>query len=147
MYGVLYEKKLIALHDDLEIIQKFVGQQEEKQDLFDVIEIRKKNKTFQNNLDYQDLYLTRLGDSYVPFELYQTMKDSSDEYKYDLMYTRDVLFRILEDSELSEKESKAILKTISILMKEIEDSISIPYETLRDIKELNSQYTERIYDL
>lgn len=147
MYAAVYCDDIVAVHDDIKVVSKFIEQQGEKQYEYKIIKIKKKRYDSINNImDLDDLYLVRKGDLYYPFNLYQNTKHFDDESLYDLNFVKDILSRILEENELPQKERKAICKTILIVTRLTEEFSDIPYEILKDIADLNQQYHERICD-
>lgn len=143
MYGVLKNKELIAIHDEIEVIEEFVKQQ--KNDDLDIIKIKKKQgKILKNNPDYYDLYLVIYGDTYITYNLYETMKDVDMQSKVDLIKCKETLYRVLEEGDLNEKEVNYISRTISTLLKKIESTPHIDFDTLKKIKSMNDDFKERM---
>jgi hypothetical protein len=140
MYGILKEKTLIAVHDEKEIVEKFINTLENP-DEYDLIKI--KNKVIKTNPNYEDIYLVRYGDKYVPYYLYDTLKNETDQFSYDLKYCKDILFRLLEDQSRSEKERKALLRVIGMIEEEME-TFDMDLETLEKMDDLNRAFKERI---
>jgi hypothetical protein len=140
MYGILKEKTLVAVHDEKEIVEKFINTLENP-DEYDLIKI--KNKVIKTNPNYEDIYLVRYGDKYVPYYLYDTLKNETDQFSYDLKYCKDILFRLLEDQSRSEKERKALLRVIGMIEEEME-TFDMDLETLEKMDDLNRAFKERI---
>ena len=145
MYGVKTgDNKLVAIHDELPIVIKFMNEQPNHK--FEIIELRKKfmNKLKKTN-EYTDLYLVRYNDRYIPYSVYETYKRTTDGYLYDLKYAKDILCRLLEENDMSNKEHKYISKTIEYISNQLHDDTGIiPLNTLKDIKLLDDEYKERI---
>lgn len=143
MYGVLKNRELIAIHDEIEVVEEFVKQQ--KNDKLDIIKIKKKrDKILKNNPNYHDLYLVIYGDTYITYDLYETMKDVDMQSKIDLIKCKETLYRVLEEGDLTDKDINHISRTISILLKEIESTSSMDLDTLKEIKSMNDGYKERM---
>ena len=141
MYGVVYHNELVAVHDDRDVIAKFMNSQSNKNEL-SVVKIKKKLK---DDPILSDIYLVRYHDSYVPYNLYDTMKDMSDEYTSDYKFCIDILYRLLEEKDdLKPKEVKSLMKVISILNDEIDEDVVSDLKTLRDIKEMDLMFKERV---
>lgn len=143
MYGVLKNRELIAIHDEIEVVEEFVKQQ--KNDKLDIIKIKKKrDKILKNNPNYHDLYLVIYGDTYITYDLYETMKDVDMQSKIDLIKCKETLYRVLEEGDLTDKDINHISRTISILLKEIESTSSMDLDTIKEIKSMNDGYKERM---
>lgn len=143
MYGAILNNNLIAYHEDKDVVTGFVKQQ--KNDDIQVVKIKKKKrKKILDDIDCQELYLVQYGDEYVPYEYYNTMKGITDQYEYDLVYCKNILYRLLEDGDRSKKDTKAIIKTISILTKEIESSNNLTMQELELWKELDKEYRNKL---
>ena len=142
MYGVLEGRTLIAVHDDEEVVDEFVQQQSAKQ--LNIVKLKKsKSKEIKRSSKYQDLYLVRYGDMYVPYEYYDTVKELNGQAAYDIKYCRDVIMRLLEEHEFTDKEVKHMMKTVCILA-EVSDDTVVDIETVRHMKEMNDQYRQTI---
>lgn len=138
MYGVLnHELQIIAVHDEKEIIRKFI---EQEKIITDIVKIKKKSIS-----KYNDLYLIKCGEKYVPYYLFETYKETSMEYTYELENCKDVLFTLLEDME-SKKDIKAISRVLYILENEINKRSDIDVNSLKEIKELNDEYRNKVND-
>lgn len=143
MYGVLCDKNLIAIHDDINVVRQFLRDQ--KNIKFNIIKIKKEyKKKIKKDTRYTDLYLVRYGDSYIPYELMSTFKRMTDQYNYDLNYCKDILFRLLEDPKRTKKETEHIQQTISILLDEIQSNSHIDISLLKNGKELDELYRGRM---
>lgn len=146
MYGAIIRHHdiidIIGIHDDKEVVKKFIIQNIEKNPSLEFVKIKKKILKNEDITLYDSKYLVRLSDKYIPYELYETSKEISDEAIYDIKYCKDVLFRILEDSNLTEKEVKAISKTIHVLDDEIRNmELNVmDIKSLQEIQELNNNF-------
>mgnify|MGYP006868097407 CR=1 FL=1 len=142
MYGALHGTRLVAVHDEFNIVVKFVNNQSNKEE-FNIVKIKKKSK---NIPDFSDLYLTRYNDLYVPYCLYDTMKSMSDEYIADYKFCIDILYRLLEENEyLDTKEVKHVTKVISILEKEIDNQEVVgDIKVLEELKDMNDTFKRKV---
>lgn len=142
MYGALHGTRLVAVHDEFNVVVKFVNNQPNKEE-FNIVKIKKKSK---NILDFSDLYLTRYNDLYVPYCLYDTMKSMSDEYIADYKFCIDILYRLLEENEyLDTKEVKHVTKVISILEKEIDNQEVVgDIKVLEELKDMNDTFKRKV---
>ena len=144
MYGVKSDdNKLIAIHDELPIVIKFMNDQPNHK--FEIVKLKKKfMKKIKETEDYTDLYLVRYNDKYIPYSVYETYKRTTDGYLYDLKFTKDILCRLLEEDSISSKECKYISKTIEYLSNQIHGDNDIPLDTLKSMKLLDDEYKERL---
>lgn len=142
MYGALHGTRLVAVHDEFNVVVKFVNNQPNKEE-FNIVKIKKKSK---NIPDFSDLYLTRYNDLYVPYCLYDTMKSMSDEYIADYKFCIDILYRLLEENEyLDTKEVKHVTKVISILEKEIDNQEVVgDIKVLEELKDMNDTFKRKV---
>ena len=144
MYGVKSDdNKLIAIHDELPIVIKFMNDQPNHK--FEIVKLKKKfMKKIKETEDYTDLYLVRYNDKYIPYSVYETYKRTTDGYLYDLKFTKDILCRLLEEDSISSKERKYISKTIEYVSNQIHGDNDIPLDTLKSMKLLDDEYKERL---
>ena len=141
MYGLVLNHKIIGIHENKDVIKKF-KRNFDNEDSY-IIKLKKK---IRKNKSYYDLFLVRYKDLYIPYELYETFKDTEENRLYDLIYVKDILFRLMEEYSLSDKENKSISKVISIIIKLIEKPEDIDFSTIKNIKELNDEYKYRIME-
>ena len=136
MYGVLKSGIVIAIHDELDVINKFIDSQNSDISDYKIVKIKKKShKKYKYLYEYQDLYLVRYGDNYVPFKFF-----------YDLKYCKDVLLRLLEEKHNNHKDRKALFRCVKIIVDEINNGLSSDIDYLNNLSELNKAYKERITD-
>ena len=74
MYAALHEDRVVAVHDDLHVVNEFVEMQPNSNEFITAKLKNKKNKIAK----YQELYLVICNGKYVPYNLYETMKDIVD---------------------------------------------------------------------
>lgn len=142
MYAVIKNDNVIAIHDKLETVEKFIKQ--EKNNDMEIIKIKKKKKSRKLYEKYSNLYLVRYGDRYIPQELFETIEKEDEQANYDLSYCCEVLYRVLNDGEKTNKEIKYLLKSIEIIKKEMTIGENIDIDTLYKIKEMDNQFKERL---
>lgn len=142
MYGAVINESLIAIHDDRDVVESYISKYErDNNKSVDLVKCPKKK--LKKISGYEDLYLLRVGDNYVPTKYYSTNENITNEALYDLKYARDVILRILE---YRSNGAKSLEKTVQILEEEIsnisENVLSI--ELLDDIKTLNNERKRKL---
>lgn len=145
MYAAIKGKdkcEIIGVHDDKEVIEKFI--EHNSNESLSLLKIKKSR--YKDFPDIENRYLVRLGDQYIPYELYSTAKEVSLEAVYDMEYCRDILFRLLEERHLPEKDLKAISRTIRVISEEINlaNLNMMDITTLKYIQENKNEFRERI---
>ena len=110
MYGAVMNKRIVAIHDDNDVVEEFIDNQPNSDD-FTMIKIKNKKK-IRSMPEYEDLYLVICDGQYVPYELYDTLKQESDAGNYDLIRCKETLYRLIEDGGLSKKEMDYIILKI-----------------------------------
>lgn len=142
MYGAVFNKEIVAIHDDADIVREFISQQQNSDD-FDMIKIKNKKK-IRSKPEYEDLYLVICNGQYVPYELYDTLKKEYGAGNYDLITCRETLYRLVEDGGLSKKEIDSIFKTLKILSDRISEPIDLNYDSLKELDGLNKKFKDTI---
>lgn len=136
MYIVLRDDKIIAAHDDLDVVSEYVIHQPSK-DIMRILKIKKQkaDALLEEISEFENLYLVRYGDSYLPYDQYLIIKNISQQRDYDMKYCVDILYRILEENiPQSKKDIAAIHRVIYILENEIESLDDSDYDKLESIK-------------
>ena len=103
-------------------------------------------KSLKKHPEYQELYLLRVGDNYLPAKHYYINNDVTNEALYDLKYARDVILRILE---YRKNGAKSLEKAVFILEEEISivSESLLSNELLSIAESLNEEYErKRNYD-
>ena len=129
MYGVIRNSELIAIHDDLDVINSFVDTEENliakifnsdvNNSKYDIVLIsKKKSKYISKQTEYEDLYLIQCSNGqYVP-KKYKYIIELSKEVSIlnidDLIFS---LITILQSGVLSHKKYKHVLKSAKIIAK------------------------------
>lgn len=134
MYLVIRNHKVIAAHHDLDIVEQYVSSQSSND--MKILQLKKKKaKELREHTEFEDIYLVRYGDNYIPYDQYMVMKDLSSQRDYDLTYCRDVLFRLLEEGTVdSEKDISAIKRVILLLERTLEPQNDLNYDQIESIK-------------
>ena len=115
-------KKIVAIHEDLEVVNKYCEMIKKFHDVYLPIGKIKKKKIKDSSM-YEDLYLVRYNDSYVQAGYVDVLKLMSEDFAYDYKYTIEILMRVLElcGDDITKGEKKAIQKTIYALNRLIKD--------------------------
>lgn len=135
MYIVVKDKEIIAAHEDIEVVTDYIINQEDSQ-AFKVLKVKKsKTRELERIPDFEEIYLVRYGEYYVPFAQYNALKELNGQRDFDLRYCRDILLRLLEENVVGKKDIPAFKKILSIVMNEIEFLEDNDFETLEKIKD------------
>ena len=112
---IIYNDKndIVAYTDDKEILDIYLRniQYFTKKD-YTYKKIKYKN--IENKSEYDDLYLVRLGDTYVP-KKYLLYAEIASESVNELRYAKDILMKNLELRDMSKKDRKLIEKVLLLL--------------------------------
>lgn len=132
----------IAFHKKLSVLSEYVDNVRSYHDGEVKLRIAKiKNKKVKGLKDFDDLYLVRIGDTFIQNKFYNYMRFVSDEPLYDLQRTISTLEDILtiKNDELSSKDIKHIKKSIKIVKAVLEkDKKYTP--TYQEMEELKTNY-------
>lgn len=143
LFGVAVSGKLTAVHDDYDVVKRYSDTLNNEYNLStDIVKVSKKIMEREANLIHE-LYLVRYGDTYIQSKYYSIAKDEDIQFRYDLEYTKDTLIRLLE---FSDKGSKHIIKTVSLLEKELERLESVPKSPyiMENLLELRNSFYYRM---
>lgn len=139
------QQRVVAYTDDKEILEKYLFNIEKtthKKYSFKKI----KYKHIKNISEYDDLYLIRYGDTYIPNKYYKYMElcDTKEETRQVI----DYLIRQLEQRELRDKKRKLVEKMILLIEKwyEEEKEYTPTNEELQNIEDHYKPYIEKWYD-
>jgi hypothetical protein len=143
MYGLIQGKRILAIHDDRDVISAYQDTLENDFGIKSVIGKIDKKK-IKNRVEYFELYLVRYGDNYVPSKFFMTARNTDDQAAYDLKYAHDILMRILKYST-DEKDQKHLIKSLSIIQRELDNCYNNPLNPLNieEIKNMNEKYKDR----
>ena len=145
MYGAFdSDKKLIAFHDDKDVVDTYVISIKHYHDIDLTICKIKKNAMYKLN-GKEDLYLVRYGSTYVQSGYVKYIQLASTQILDDDKYVLDVLYRILElEDELTKKEGKIIYKAIQILERLVsKDKEYTP--SYQELQRLKTDYDPYLY--
>ncbi len=107
-------KKVIAIHDDIDVVEKYIDNIEKNHNIrLPMGKIKKKQ--LKKHPEYNDLYLVRYNETYVQAGYSETLSITSDTYIHDYRYAKDILLRSLEVEDMDENERKAVKKSIMVL--------------------------------
>jgi hypothetical protein len=136
---------VIAFHDDFDVVELYVhnikSSNPESPDLHIGKIKKKKAKTI---LDLDDLYLVRFGDTYVQSGYLEYLEIMSSQSIYDNKQCKDVLLRILECNPLTDKERKAVEKTVDIIDRILTESKEYT-PTINNLKMCEADFAPYIY--
>ena len=125
LYAVLNEwGKPIAYHERLEVVRDYkLGC---KQSKYHVVKV-KHPKDIEDTLEYAELYLTRVGEIFVPAKYYESA---------EMIMTDE-----LESEKLDRKTRKSLIAALGYYENKIRDirETAIPEE---DLRRMNTQYLE-----
>lgn len=140
MYAVMKKDEIIGFHEDLEVVKKFTTSF--NPDSVEIVKIKKKKeKKIRKNPFYDDLYLVRYGDKYLPINLYMTAKEISLQEEYDLKYCKDIISRIITTVKFKKmKDFDALYRSMNIITDLIDNPGELDYETLKQIKSMRDEY-------
>ena len=142
MYAAMNNGEPIAFHKELSVVNEYVDNVRRYHDGEVKLRIAKiKNKKIKNLKDFNDLYLVRIGDTFIQSKFYNYMRFVSDEPLYDLKLTIDTLERVLtcKNDDLSSKDAKHIKKSIKIV-KEVLEKEKKYTPTYQEMEELKMDY-------
>ena len=135
MYAVYDGKNLIALHDDRLVAQKYI------QSVYSChkinLDLKKiKKSSIDKSEIYDSLYLVRYADTYVQSGYIQYIDYANSQFIEDDMKARDILIRVLEYADISEKERKKLKKAIAVLEDVVSDDreYTPSFDELRNLK-------------
>lgn len=144
MYAAVENDEIIAVHDDKSIIQTFIKQMEN--DGLYIVKIKKtKHKKLLKEFAYDDLYLVRLGSQYLPYRLYHTANNLLQEKLSDFQYVKDILYRIIEEEDISSKDEKSIERVIRIMERLIDtQKCDLDLGTLNKIQQFEDEWHSKV---
>ena len=139
LYAVLNEHgNPIAYHERLDVVRDYkFGCKQQK---YRVVRV-KHPKRVEDTLEYAELYLTRVGEIYVPAKYYESadiiMTDELESY-YRIT---DTITKNLEFEKLDRKTQKALIVTLGYFENKIQDIRETPIPE-EDLRRFNTQYLE-----
>lgn len=135
---------IIAFHDKKHVVEKYIDS------IYSLHKIQlnkgKIKKSSKHKLiGKDDLYLIRYGDTYVQSGYLVYIEFVEPQFIEDDQYALDILYRLLEMSRLTEKQSKKIMKAIKVMEQLVrEDRRYVP--SLDQLKTLKTDYEPYLYN-
>jgi len=108
-------QNLIAYHEKRKVIEKYFDKIRNQCDGDFYVITKLKTKQIKKIRDYYDYYLLRYGDFYVPAAYYCMIEDDYDNILYEYNYVIDIIQRIIEIEDLTDKERKNLVNTAVII--------------------------------
>ena len=139
LYAVLNEwGKPIAYHERLEVVRDYkLGC---KQSKYHVVKV-KHPKDIEDTLEYAELYLTRVGEIFVPAKYYESAEMIMTDELESYYRITDTITKDLEFEKLDRKTRKSLIAALGYYENKIRDirETAIPEE---DLRRMNTQYLE-----
>ena len=147
-FAIFLHRKLIAVSDDEKTVDKFIENQPESPDEFNILQIRKKDYK-----KYLDIELVTIGECILPRSFVHVYTDMvSGNICTDSFYLTMGITKLMKDSDLNKYERKILKKAIDVLdslsmdgIRHVQQSCS-SYSYLEEMKELNDMYRYLVYD-
>ena len=137
---------MIAFHDELEVVEKYKEYvKRSNPNLPDLYVGKIKKKKMKRIYNYENLYLVRYSDTYVQSGYLVYLEILSDQFIYDERYCKDILLRILECREITDKERKSIERTVKIVDRFLQESKEFT-PSLDELKKFEADYSPYIYN-
>lgn len=132
--------RIVACHDEKRVARAYIRNFERSHpEMVDVFQI-KKEKHRDVPIDVRtDLYLVRYGHTYVPYEYYTYLELVSEQPIEDLRYVKEILMRIEESKEMSNKTRKHfdyVIKEVSGYLNDALDYTS----SMQELVQYKDQY-------
>ena len=128
MYCVYDNKKnVIAFHDDYDVVETYVQRVNQSHNIYDKdnsdLHIGKiKKKKIKKIIDLDDLYLVRYADTYVQSGYLVYLELLSDQHIYDEKHCKEIILKMLECYDITDKERKAMEKTVEVIDRFLQES-------------------------
>ena len=144
MYCACINEKVVAIHDDVEVIEEYVKLYEHYHEDANIKIGKIKNK---KAAIYDDLYLEMVGNAFVQSKYVESFTILRRQMAEDTKRARNVLERLLVEEDMSKSEKKHLTKTIEFLESLIyEDEMYTPTEEeLEYNKDQIDQVLNKIY--
>ena len=128
---------MVAVSHDPDQIEKF--RNDNRDQTLAIVKVKRK---LLDPSVVEDLELVRYGDSYVPAQYYQSVKDLSADRDHDLQYAVEVIIRELTDTsiKLPNKDAKILTKAAMILNDMIEPGEVPNLDVLKELKNMDNAY-------
>ena len=139
-------KNIIAFHDDIDVVEAYVDRVNQSHDDPSELYIGKiKKKKLKHITDLDDLYLVRYADTYVQTGYLVYLELLSDQVIHDEQHCKDILLRILECYNISDKERKSLERSVEVIDRILQDSREFT-PTLKQLKSCELDYAPYIYN-
>jgi hypothetical protein len=137
---------VVAFHDELEVVETYVANAMRCNQNLPELHIGKiKKKKVKNMTEYDELYLVRYCDTYVQSGYLVYLEILSDQFIYDEKLCKDVLLRILECKDITDKERKSIERTVKVVDRVLQESKEFT-PSLNELKKYESDYSPYMYN-
>jgi len=135
---------IIAFHDKKHVVEKYIDSIYSLHKItLNKGKIKKSSK--YKLIDKDDLYLIRYGDVYVQSGYLLYLEITEPQFVRDDQYALDILYRLLETTRLTEKQSKKIMKAIRVMETLVrEDREYVP--SFEQLKTLKNDYEPYLYN-
>lgn len=143
-------KNVIAFHDDIDVVEAYVDRVNQTHDRshenLSELHIGKiKKKKIKKLTDLDDLYLVRYADTYVQSGYLVYLELLSDQYIHDEQHCKEILLRILECYDISEKERKSLERSVEVVDRILQESREFT-PTLGQLKNFETDYAPYLYN-
>ena len=141
-------KQIIAFHDEYDVVESYIDHihKSHKEEKIPQLRIGKiKKKKIKHVIDLDELYLVRYADTYVQSGYLEYLEIMSSQHIYDEKMCKDILLRILECNPLSDKERKAVERTVEIIDRFLTESKEFT-PTISELKMCEMDYAPYIYN-
>lgn len=137
---------IVAFHDEYDVVETYIRHVKLSNPSSPDLHIGKiKKKKVKNILDLDNLYLVRFGDTYVQTGYIEYLEIISSQSIHDNKQCKEVLLKILECNPVSDKERKAIEKTVEVVDRILTEAKEYT-PTLNDLKMYETDFAPYIYN-
>ncbi|MDE7090059.1 MAG: hypothetical protein K2O54_08065 [Prevotella sp.] len=144
MYGAKLDGRIIAIHDDSEMVWEFISQQNDHDVSF--VKFKKKYvKTLEENGELYELYLVKMDGKCIPRCLIRVLEN--DEYRCCI----DMLKSILENEDLDGDDIKTLKKAMKIIRKLIREqtaesiNVADALKISAELKEYDEMFRDKAF--
>lgn len=137
---------VIAFHDDINVVETYrENAMRSNPELPDLHIGKLKKKKMKKIYDHDDLYLVRYSDTYVQSGYLMYLELISDQFIYDEQQCKDMLLRILECRDITDKERKTIERAVKIVDRVLQESKEFT-PSLCELKKFEADYAPYLYN-
>lgn len=138
--------KIIAFHDEYDVVETYIRRIKTSNPESPDLHIGKiKKKKIKNITDLDSLYLVRFSDTYVQSGYIDYLEIISSQSIYDNKQCKEVLLKILECNPISNKERKAIEKTVDVIDRFLSEAKEFT-PTLHELKICETDFAPYMYN-